>query len=117
MDTFFALKSAISLQGFKTCQIFATEFGHVFIVPMEDKSGKNIVLAINRYSKEKGVPLHIIYDQVREQVKGDTKILCHDSGCIIVELEKGTPAANCAEHTIKILKDGAKKDMFEMTLH
>ena len=44
-------------------------------------------------------------------MKGDSRILCHDSGCAIVELEKGTPAANRAERNIKILKDGTKKDM------
>ena len=31
----------------------------------------------------------------------------------MIELEKGTPASNRAERTIKILKDGAKKDMFD----
>ena len=88
MDTFFASKEATSLRGFKTCQVFATEFGHVFVVPMEDKNGKSIALAIKRYFKEKGIPIHLICDQTREQVKGDAKILCHDSSCTIVELEK-----------------------------
>ena len=88
------------------------EFGHVFVVHMENTSGMNIALAIKRYFKENGVPLHLICDQAREKVKGDSIIFCHDSGCTIIELEKGTPAANRAERNIKILKDGTKKDMF-----
>ena len=113
MDTMFVAKDAVPLRGFKTCQVFATEFSHVFVVPMENKSGKNISLAIKRYFKEKGVPDHLICDQAREQVQGDAKILCHDSGCTIIELEKGTPSANRAERTIKMLKDGVKKDLFD----
>ena len=66
------------------CQIFATGFGHVFVVPMENKTRINISLAIKRYFKEKVIPLNLIYNQEREQVKGDAKILYHDSGCTIV---------------------------------
>ena len=58
---------------------------------------ENISLAIKRYFKEKGVPDHLICDQAREKVQGDSKIICHDSGCTIIELEKGTPATNRAE--------------------
>ena len=97
MDTMFAAKDATSLRGFKSCQVFATEFGHIFVVRMENKLGKNISLAIKRYFKEKGVPDHLICDQAREKVQGDSKIICHDSGCTIIELEKGTPATNRAE--------------------
>ena len=84
-----------------------------FLYLWKNKSGKNIALAIKRYFKEKGVPEHITCNQAREQVKGDARILWHDAECMIVELEKGTPAANRAERTIKILKDGVKKDMFD----
>ena len=66
MDTFFATKKAKSIRGFKSCQSFATEFGHLFSVLMEDKSGKNIALAIKRYFKEVGVPMKLICDQASE---------------------------------------------------
>ena len=101
MITMFASKGATSWRGYKTCQVFATDFGHVFPIPMEDKTGKNIALAIKRYFKEIGVPIHLICDQAREQVKGDARILCNDAGCTIFELEKGTPASNRAERAIK----------------
>ena len=97
MDTMFAAKDATSLRGFKSCQVFATEFGHIFVVRMENKLGKNISLAIKRYFKEKGVPGHLICNRAREQIQVDSKIICHDSGCTIIELEKGTPATNRAE--------------------
>ena len=69
MDTFFlSKKSGPSYSGFTTCQIFATEFGHVFVVPMEGKSGIKIAQALKRYFKEIGVSAHLICDQAREQV-------------------------------------------------
>ena len=106
LDTMFASsKAAKSLRGFTACQVFATEFGHVFTVLLRDKSGKEVSLAIKRYFKEIGVPHCLICDQAREQVKGDSKILCHDTGCTVIELEKGTPASNRAERAIKTLKD------------
>ena len=114
MDTcFLSKKSGPSYHGYTTCQIFATEFGHVFVVPMEGKSGVKIAQALKRYFKEVGVPLHLICDQAREQVQGDARILCNEAGCHVIELEKGTPAANREECAIKILKDGVKKDMFD----
>ena len=110
MDTFFASKKAgPSYQGYTTCQVFATEFRHVFVVPMEGKSRIKKAQALNCYFKEIGVPLHLICDQAREQVQGDARILCNESGCAVIELEKGTLAANRAERTIKILKDGVKQ--------
>ena len=51
------------------CQIFATEFGHVFVVPMEGKSGIKIAQVLKQYFKEIGVPLHLICDQAQEQVR------------------------------------------------
>ena len=114
MDTFFSSsKAGPSIRGFNTCQVFASEFGHVFVVPMGGKSGVEVAQAIKRYFKEVGVPQHLICDQATEQVKGSPRTLCNEAGCHVIELEKGTPASNRAERTIKILKDGAKKDMFD----
>ena len=114
MDTFFSSKkSGPSHRGFTSCQVFATEFGHTFVVPMGGKSGIEIAQAIKRYFKEIGVPQHLICDQAKEQVRGAARILCNEAGCIVMELEKGTPASNRAERAIKILKDGSKKDMFD----
>ena len=107
MDTFFSSSEAgPSLREFTTCQVFASEFGHVFVIPMGGKTGVEVTQAIKRYFKEVGVPQHLICDQATEQVKGSSRILCNEAGCHVVELQKGTPASNRAERTIKILKDG-----------
>ena len=114
MDTFFASKkSGPSQRGYTSCQVFATEFGHAFVVPMSGKSGIEIAQALKRYFKEIGILLHIICDKAAEQVKGSARLLCNEVGCLVVKLEKGTPASNRAECSIKILKDGAWKDMFD----
>lgn len=113
MDTFFATKKAKSIRGYTCTQLFATEFGHVFAVMMDSKKGKNIALAIKRYFKEVGVPLHLICDGAAEQVAGDARILCDEAGCTVVELEAGTPQANRAERYIQMVKNESKTDMFE----
>ena len=114
MDTMFASsRIGKSIRGNTTCQVFVTEFGHVFVVPMDGKSGKTIASAIKRYFKEIGVPNLLICDRATEQVKGDAKRMINDASCTLKELEKCTPQSNLAERTIKILKDESKKDMFE----
>ena len=40
VDTFFSSKKAKSIREYKSYQVFVTEFGHVFVVLMENKSGK-----------------------------------------------------------------------------
>ena len=46
MDTMFSsTKVGPSQRGFKSCQVFATEFGHVFALPMSSK--KEIETALN----------------------------------------------------------------------
>ena len=73
-----------------------------------------IAQALKSYFKEVGVPEHLICDQAKEQVQGPARILCNEVGCHVIELEKGTLASNRAERLIKILKDGAEKDMFDL---
>ena len=63
MDTFFSAKKiGPSTRGHKCCQIFCTEFGHVFVVMLESKSGKDIAYALKKYFKTVGVPPMIICD-------------------------------------------------------
>ena len=64
MDTFLSSnKSGSSAKGYTPCQVFAAEFGHVFLVTMEGKSVINISKAIKKYFKEIDAPLYIICDQ------------------------------------------------------
>ena len=102
MDTFFTAKRlGPSTRGYKCCQIFVTEFGHIFVVPLKSKAGERIKFALKKYYKDIGVPPIIIC----EQVQGDALLLCNEAGCQIYELAKDTPAANRAERYIKMLKD------------
>ena len=51
-NTFFAAKDATSVRGFKVCQVFVAEFGHIFTVPMKNKSCTNIAQAIKKDFKK-----------------------------------------------------------------
>lgn len=53
----------ISYRGYKFCELFGTEFGHIFVVSMEDKRGHSIAIAIKRYFEEIGLPLKFLCDQ------------------------------------------------------
>jgi len=112
MDTFFTAKRlGPSTRGFTCCQIFVTEFGHVFGVSLQSKAGERIKFALKKYFKDVGVPPMIICDAAREQMQGDALLLCNEAGCQIYELAKDTPAANRAEHYIKMIKDATKKNL------
>ena len=78
---------------------------------MPTKSRVNIRLVLKWYFKEVEVSPMIIYDATREQIKGDSRILCDEVGCQVYKLEKDTPPANRVERYIKMIKDGAKKDL------
>ena len=112
MDTMFSAKKAgTSIRGYKAAQVFVTEFGHLFVVPMESKKGAEVAAALKRYFKEIGVPEAMICDGAREQVQGAALVLCNLAGCQIIELEKDTPASNRAERYIGQLKTETKDDL------
>ena len=75
------------------------------------RSTTEIGRAMKRFFKEIGVPPRIVCDGARDQVKGETRRLCDQASCNIVELERGTPASNRAEHYIGMLKTEVKRDM------
>ena len=59
------------------------------------------------------MPSQMIMDGAKAQTKGKTGQECHDSGCPIVKLERGTPSANRAELSIRELQLDTKVDMSE----
>ena len=71
--------------------MFSDQFGYVFVILIEGKSGINISQSIKKYFKEIGIPLHLICDQAQEQVRGDARLIYNEAGCHEIELEKGTP--------------------------
>ena len=122
MDTMFAAKGkknkkstvmkgtdGRSVRGFTCAQIFATEFGWAYPVPMTGK--KDIHSAVKKVFKRYGVPPTLICDAAREQIWGEVRVLCDHSGADLVYLEKGTHNTNRAERAIETLKQDTKSDL------
>ena len=53
----------------------------------------------------------MIIDGAKAQVQGESKKICDEVGCQVVELEKYTPSSNQAERTIQELKMETRRDM------
>ena len=67
MDTFFATKKAgKSCRGHMCCQLFVTDKGFVYVVPMKSKSV--VLQAVKQFAKEIGAPDAIITDASKEQM-------------------------------------------------
>ena len=90
-------------------QIFITEFEYVHFVPM--KSRTYLHLAMKSLFKGPGVPPNIICDGAKEQVGGEVRKICQQSGCNIKELEKGTCWSNRAERSIFAFQEAIRLDM------
>jgi len=92
MDTFFATgKAGKTTRGHTCMQIFVTDKGFVYVVPLLDKSGKSISYAISEFFKVVGIPDAFICDKSPEQTAGDAKRVCNQSGTAIRALEPNTP--------------------------
>jgi hypothetical protein len=96
MDTFFATKKAgKSSRGHKCCQIFVTDKGFVYVVPMMSKA--KVLQAVKQFEKEIGAPEPIICDMAGEQMSQAHKRFCQEIGTMLRVLEEGTPWANKAK--------------------
>jgi hypothetical protein len=114
MDTFFAtIKGGKSSRGNTCCQLFVTDKGFLYVVPM--KSKKDTLLAVKQFAKEIGAPEAIISDPSGEQTSHALKLFCNEIGTTLRALEEGTPWANRAELYIGLIKEAVRKDMKETT--
>ena len=112
MDTFFATKhGGKSSRGNMCCQLFVTDKGFIYVVPMKRKS--EVMSAVKQFAKEIGAPDAIIRDMAQEQVSSDLRMFLNDIGTTLRALEEGTPWANKAELYIKLMKEAVRKDMRE----
>ena len=112
MDTFFATKKGgRSSQGHTCCQLFVTDKGFLYVVPMRRKS--EVLQALKQFAKEIGAPTSIIADMSGEQMSHDVQKFCNDIGTTLCTLEEGTPWSNKAELYIGLLKEAVRKDMRE----
>ena len=112
MDTFFATKKGgRSSQGHMCCQLFITDKGFVYVVPMRRKS--EVLQVIKQFAKEIGASTSIIVDMASEQMSQEVRKFCNDIGTTLWALEEGTPWSNKAELYIGLLKEAVWKDMRE----
>ena len=110
MDTFFAtVKAGKSSRGHQCCQLFVTDKGFIYVVPMKSKS--EVYNAIKQFAKEIGAPDSIICDASKEQTSQQVKHFLNEIGTSLKILEEGTPWANKAELYIGLIKEAVRKDM------
>jgi hypothetical protein len=112
MDTFFATKNASkSTRNNTCCQLFVTDKGFVYVVPLKSKA--NVLDAVKQFAKEVGAPDALIFDMSGEQTSINLKKFCLEIGTSLKVLEEGTPWANKAELYIGLIKEAVRKDMKE----
>ena len=110
MDTFFATKkSGKSSRGHTCCQLFLTDKGFVYVVPMKSKA--EVLQAAKQFAKEIGAPDAITCDVAGKQTSHSLKKFCNEIGATLKVLEEGTPWSNKAELHIGLIKEAVRKDM------
>ncbi len=93
MDTFFATKkSKRSTRGNTCCQLFVTDQGFVYVIPLRDE--RDVLSAVKQFAKEVGAPDAIICDAAREQILKEVRSFCLKMGTTLRVLEEDTPWAN-----------------------
>ena len=110
-DTFFVTKKAKSTRGNTCMQLFVSDKGFVYVVPMKSKG--EFPKALKMFAKEIGVPLALILDPSGEQSSNKVKQFCHEIGTTLRHLEESTQWANLAELYIGLTKESIRKDMQE----
>ena len=90
MDTLFATsKAGKSSRGNKCAQLFVTDKGFVYVVPM--KSESQVLQAIKQFAKAIGAPEALIHDASKAQKAKDVRKYCNDIGTTLRVLEENTP--------------------------
>ena len=110
MDTFFATKTAKkSSRGYMCMQLFVTDKGFVYVIPM--KSKVEVPQAVKAFAKEIGAPDAIICDGAGEQTSHALKAVLSTIDTSLRVLERGTPWSNRAELYIGIMKESVRQDL------
>jgi len=90
MDTFFVTKKAgKSSRNYTYMQLFVTDKGFVFVVPMKSKS--EVPQALKLFAKQVGAPDAIICDYAGEQTSKAVRHFCQQMGTTLRVLEEHTP--------------------------
>ena len=111
MDTFYCTKKAKSTRGNIAMQLFVSDKGFVYVVPMKMES--EIPQALKMFAKEVGVPTHLVADPARAQKSAKVVEFLHKIGTTLRLLEESTQWANRAELYIGLIKEAVRKDIRE----
>ena len=96
MDTFFSTKKGgKSSCGNLCCQLFVTDKGFLYVVPLKCKS--EVTSAVKQFTKEIGAQDAIVCDMSMEQTLPEIKTFLNDIGTTLRVLVEGTLWANKAE--------------------
>ena len=92
MDTLFATsKSGKSSRGNTCAQLFVSDKGFVYVVPLKQEGQGQILQAIKQFVKAIGAPDAIIHDASRSQKSKEVRKYCNDIGTTLRVLEENTP--------------------------
>jgi hypothetical protein len=110
MDTFYATKKAGKpSRANACCQLFVTDKGFVYVVPMKKES--EVLQAVKQFAKEIGAPEALICDAVKAQTSEAMRTFYNEIGTTLRALEEGTPWSNKGELYIGLIKEAVRKDM------
>ena len=110
MDTFFLTKKAVKLSiGNSWCELFVTDNGFVYVVPM--KSRTEVLQAVKQFTKKIGSPGEIVCDGASEQKSHNLNKFLGGVGTTLQLIEEGTPWSNNAELYIALIKEEVRKNM------
>ena len=114
MDTLFATsKAGKSSRGHTCAQLFVSDKGFVYVVPLKQEGQGQVLQAIKQFAKAIGAPDALIHDASKSQKSQDVRKYCNDIGTTLRVLEENTSWANKAELYIGIIKEAVRKDMKE----
>ena len=112
MDTLFATSKANKSSRGHTCaQLFVTDKGFVYVVPMQKEN--QVFHAVKQFAKVIGAPDAIICDAAKVHKSEAVRKFCNEIGTTLRILEANTPWANKAELYVGIIKEAVRKDMKE----
>jgi hypothetical protein len=100
-----------SAQGFTCVQLFVSDKGFIYMVPMTSKG--EFPKALKEFCKEVGVPCDLICDPSGEQTSGEVKQIANNVAMNLKILEENTQHANLAELYIGIMKNAISRDLRE----
>lgn len=110
-DTMFAGQKIRSTRGNTCLQLFVTDKGFLFIIPMKTKGA--VLQSLKAFTKAVGAPDAIVIDPSGEQTSKKVKGYLSEIGTDLRVLEAETQWANRAELYIGILKESVRRDMRE----